>query len=109
VRGADTTRAASPRKPGGLYAVASGFRETTRDDFREHGAPVPVYDALYAYCKSGLGVGRDARLVLLAKTARTFCYGFLGVLLPVYLTQLGLDATKLGVARHPDPARQAPP
>jgi MFS family permease len=43
-------------------------------------------------------VGRDARLILLAKTARTFCYGFLGVLLPVYLTQLGLDATELGVA-----------
>ena len=43
-------------------------------------------------------MGRDARLVLLAKTARTFCYGFLGVLLPVYLTQLGLDATELGVA-----------
>jgi predicted MFS family arabinose efflux permease len=43
-------------------------------------------------------VGRDARLILLAKTARTFCYGFLGVLLPVYLTQLGLDATELGLA-----------
>jgi MFS family permease len=43
-------------------------------------------------------VGRDAGLVLIAKTARTFCYGSLGVLLPVYLTQLGLDATELGIA-----------
>jgi len=43
-------------------------------------------------------VGRDARLVFVAKTSRTFCYGFLGVLLPVYLTQLGLDARGLGVA-----------
>ena len=43
-------------------------------------------------------MGRDARLVFVAKTARTFCYGFLGVLLPVYLTQLGLDARELGVA-----------
>jgi len=43
-------------------------------------------------------VGRDARLVFVAKTARTFCYGFLGVLLPVYLTQLGLGATELGIA-----------
>jgi MFS family permease len=43
-------------------------------------------------------VGRDARLVFVAKTARTFSYGFLGVVLPVYLTQLGLDATELGVA-----------
>jgi MFS family permease len=43
-------------------------------------------------------VGRDARLVFAAKTARTFCYGFLGVLLPVYLSELGLDAGELGVA-----------
>ena len=43
-------------------------------------------------------MGRDARLVLLAKTARTFCYGFLGVLLPVYLTELGLDARGVGMA-----------
>jgi len=43
-------------------------------------------------------VGRDARLVFVAKTARTFCYGFLGVLLPVYLSELGLDARGLGVA-----------
>jgi MFS family permease len=43
-------------------------------------------------------VGRDAQLVLVAKTARTFCYGFLGVLLPVYLTELGLDARGIGGA-----------
>jgi MFS family permease len=43
-------------------------------------------------------VGRDARLVFVAKSARTFCYGFLGVLLPVYLSDLGLDAGELGVA-----------
>jgi MFS family permease len=41
---------------------------------------------------------RDARLVLLAKSVRTFCYGFLGVLLPVHLAQLGLDARGIGVA-----------
>ena len=43
-------------------------------------------------------MGHDARLVFVAKTARTFCYGFLGVLLPVYLTELGLSAGELGVA-----------
>ena len=43
-------------------------------------------------------MGRDARLVFVAKTARTFCYGFLGVLLPIYLSELGLDAGGLGVA-----------
>ena len=43
-------------------------------------------------------MGRDARLVLLAKSVRTFCYGFLGVLLPVYLTELGLEARGVGMA-----------
>ncbi|HET8576280.1 MAG TPA: MFS transporter [Methylomirabilota bacterium] len=41
---------------------------------------------------------RNARLVLAAKTARTFCYGFLGVLLPVHLAQLGVDARGIGTA-----------
>ena len=43
-------------------------------------------------------LARDARLVFIAKTARTFCYGSLGVLFPVYLTELGLDARGLGYA-----------
>jgi MFS family permease len=43
-------------------------------------------------------MSRDGRLVFLAKAARTFCYGFLGVFFPVYLTDLGLGAGELGVA-----------
>jgi MFS family permease len=43
-------------------------------------------------------VGRNVWLVLAAKSARTFCYGFLGVLLPVYLTELGMDARGVGAA-----------
>jgi MFS family permease len=43
-------------------------------------------------------VSRDGRLVFMAKTARTFCYGFLGVLFPVYLAEHGLDARGIGVA-----------
>ena len=43
-------------------------------------------------------MGRNARLVFVAKTTRTFCYGFLGVLFPVYLTRLGFGAGELGVA-----------
>jgi MFS family permease len=43
-------------------------------------------------------VGHNARLVFIAKSARTFCYGALGVLLPVYLTELGFDARQLGIA-----------
>lgn len=40
----------------------------------------------------------EARALLLAKTVRTFCYGFLGVLFPVYLIELGLGAAELGLA-----------
>ena len=36
--------------------------------------------------------------VLLAKTGRTLCYGFLGILLPVYLAERGLDAQGVGLA-----------
>jgi MFS family permease len=43
-------------------------------------------------------VGHNARLVFIAKSVRTFCYGALGVLLPVYLTELGFDARQLGIA-----------
>lgn len=38
----------------------------------------------------------DARVVLVAKTVRTFCYGFLGILLPVYLGELGAGAGGVG-------------
>ncbi len=43
-------------------------------------------------------MSRDGRLVFVAKTARTFCYGFLGVLFPVYLAERGMDARQIGVA-----------
>jgi MFS family permease len=36
--------------------------------------------------------------VFVAKSVRTFCYGFLGILLPLYLAQLGLDARGVGFA-----------
>ena len=36
--------------------------------------------------------------VLLAKSVRTFCYGFLGILLPVYLADHGMDARGVGLA-----------
>jgi MFS family permease len=41
---------------------------------------------------------RDYGLVLAAKTARTFCYGYLGVLLPVYLSDLGMGAAGVGAS-----------
>ncbi len=40
----------------------------------------------------------DVLAVLVAKTARTFCYGFLGIVFPVYLSALGVSASGIGIA-----------
>jgi hypothetical protein len=57
VRGADTDARGIAKEAWGLFAVASGFREITRDDFDNMERQFPVYDALYAYCRSGLSRG----------------------------------------------------
>jgi MFS family permease len=43
-------------------------------------------------------IQRNVIAVFAAKTARTFCYGFLGVLFPVYLGELGVSPTGVGAA-----------
>lgn len=51
VRGADTdARHLAPESPG-LYALATGFQQTARDDFDNMARQFPAYDALYAYCR----------------------------------------------------------
>jgi MFS family permease len=40
----------------------------------------------------------DVGLVFAAKTVRTFCYGFLGIVLPVYLADLGMGAAGVGAS-----------
>jgi protein-tyrosine-phosphatase len=52
VRGADTdARNLTPESPG-LYAAATGFQSTSRDDFDNMRRQFPMYDALYAYCRT---------------------------------------------------------
>jgi MFS family permease len=43
-----------------------------------------------------LHTSRDIGVVFVAKSARTLCYGYLGILLPVYLADLGLSAAGIG-------------
>ena len=57
VRGADTDARDIAPEAQGLYTVASGFREISRDDFENMERQFPVYDALYAYCRSQLARG----------------------------------------------------
>ena len=52
VRGADTDARGLTPESAGLYAVASVFRNITRDNFDNMARQFPVYDALYAYCRA---------------------------------------------------------
>jgi MFS family permease len=46
--------------------------------------------------KNPLNMPRDVWLVFLAKSVRTFSYGSLGVLFPIYLTEVGLGSKGVG-------------
>jgi protein-tyrosine-phosphatase len=52
VRGADTDDRGITPEAAGLYAAATGFQATSRDDFDNMARQFPMYDALYAYCRA---------------------------------------------------------
>jgi MFS family permease len=47
---------------------------------------------------SGFHANREVLTIFVAKVVRTFCYGYLGILLPLYLADLGLSASGIGAA-----------
>ena len=51
VRGADTEDRALTPESAGLYAAATGFQATSRDDFDNMNRQFPMYDALYEYSR----------------------------------------------------------
>jgi len=52
VRGADTDKRQLTPESAGLYALATGFQATSKDDVENMARQFPAYDALYAYCRS---------------------------------------------------------
>src|SRR5262250_858896 len=52
VRGADTDDRDLTPESSGLYAAATGFQATSKDDFDNMARQFPMYDALYAYCRA---------------------------------------------------------
>lgn len=52
VRGADTSDRNLTPESSGLYALATGFQATSKDDFENMVRQFPAYDALYAFCRS---------------------------------------------------------
>src|SRR5215510_3976674 len=55
VRGADTEDRGLTPESAGLYAAATGFQATSRDDFDNMARQFPMYDALYAFCRQRVG------------------------------------------------------
>jgi len=55
VRGADTDDRTLTPESAGLYAAATGFQAISRDDFDNMARQFPMYDALYAYCRTQTG------------------------------------------------------
>ena len=51
VRGADTDQQDLTPQSRGLLAIAQGFSEAYADDHEQLAAELPVYDALYAWCR----------------------------------------------------------
>ena len=52
VRGADTAAHDLTPESRGLLAIAQGFSEAFADDHEQLAAELPVYDALYAWCRT---------------------------------------------------------
>lgn len=57
VRGADTDAKDLSPESRGLAAVAEGFRLIYQDDQEQLARELPVYDALYAYCRQRTAAG----------------------------------------------------
>src|SRR5262245_28820133 len=52
VRGADTEDRGLTPESTGLYAAATGFQASSRDDFDNMARQFPMYDAYYTYCRA---------------------------------------------------------
>jgi hypothetical protein len=60
VRGADTDARQLTPESAGLYALATGFQATARDDHENMTKQFPAYDALYAYCRAQVAGARHS-------------------------------------------------
>jgi protein-tyrosine-phosphatase len=67
VRGADTDDRGLTPESSGLYAAATGFQATSRDDFDNMARQFPMYDALYAYCGTRAAAPPRARVLFVCQ------------------------------------------
>ena len=64
VRGADTDDRGITPESAGLYAAATGFQAMSKDDYENMARQFPMYDALYAFCRSRATAAPAPRRVL---------------------------------------------
>lgn len=64
VRGADTDDRKLTPESAGLYAAATGFQAISRDDHENMARQFPLYDALYAFCRTQVAAAPARRRVL---------------------------------------------
>jgi protein-tyrosine-phosphatase len=67
VRGADTDDRGITPQSAGLYAAATGFQATSRDDFDNMTRQFPMYDALYAYCRAEVQASPRPRVLFVCR------------------------------------------
>lgn len=67
VRGADTDDRRLTPESAGLYAAATGFQTTSRDDFDNMARQFPMYDALYAYCRAEARAAMTPRVLFVCR------------------------------------------
>jgi protein-tyrosine-phosphatase len=63
VRGADTDDRGLTPESAGLYAAATGFQASSRDDFDNMARQFPMYDALYTYCRASAATPPPGRVL----------------------------------------------
>jgi hypothetical protein len=63
VRGADTDDRDLTPESSGLYAAATGFQATSKDDFDNMARQFPMYDAFYRYCEQQVAVAKTPRVL----------------------------------------------
>lgn len=103
VRGADTDDRGLTPESAGLYAAATGFQATSRDDFDNMARQFPMYDAFYSYCQAETRAATRPRVlfVCLHGAAKS-------VIGAAYFRKLaaarGLQLDAVAAGTEPDPA-----
>jgi protein-tyrosine-phosphatase len=101
VRGADTDDRGLTPESAGLYAAATGFQATSRDDFDNMARQFPMYDALYTFCGTQASAERPRVLFVCLHGAAKSVVGAAHFRRLAAARGLAIDAVAAGT--EPDP------